>query len=382
MNIFISILLVILTAKILSKVAKRVGISSLIAEFGAGLVLGISFFHLIGPKDVELFAHFGVVLLMFLVGYESPHNKYLQKEKGKLSIIAIVGLIVTLFALFFFGMFFFGLSMLESVFFTFAFALTDVAIDARTLVSLGKLKTRIGGELMNIALIDTMVGFFLLLIAISIITASTFVELELTIGKMALFFLVILMSFRYLHNFFVFVKIHNPKVQFLVAFLLMFLLSYYGGMLQLMPVAVIGAYFAGMLIQKNKDETSEQVCASLKSIAYGIFIPIFFAWVGLSVNLNLMPKYLGKALAICGVALGVKLLIVIIVSKFEKFSWKDSLIYGVGMSARGNDNLIILLVAATIPSLTKSSELFVSALIVLIVVSLLFSSFSLKKLVK
>jgi Kef-type K+ transport system membrane component KefB len=171
-------------------------------------------------------------------------------------------------------------------------------------------------------------------------------------------------------------------VQFLIAFFIIFVISYIAGMLDLIAVGIIGAYFAGTLMQKTKDKASAEVCSSLKSVSYGIFVPIFFAWVGLSVNLNIMPSYLWQALTICGFALAVKIVAVFFVSKWENFSWKESLIYGIGTSARGNDGLVVLMIATTTPSLVKTSQLFIAALVILIVVSLIFSSISLKKLVK
>ncbi|MBW2995456.1 cation:proton antiporter [Candidatus Woesearchaeota archaeon] len=383
MNIFVSTLAIIFTAKILSKLSKKIGLSTLFAEFGAGLVLGISFFHLISPDDVQAFAHLGVILLMFLVGYETTHHhKLLSKKEGKLSVIALFGLIVTLLSLFIFGLFFFNLTFLQALFFTFAFTLTDVAVSARTLVSLGKVKSKMGSALLNIAVIDTIVGLLLFVIGVTVLTTQSILSLEIEIGKMAIFFLSILIVFRYVPSMFHNFAMKQSKVYFLVSFLLMFLLSYVGEKLELIAIAVIGAYFAGVLVKKHRTSESAEACSSLKSVAYGVFVPIFFAWVGLSIDLKLMPKYLGYALLICAVAIGIKLISIIIASRIEKSSWKESLVFGAGMSAKGADNLIILLIATTIPAFTKMPELIASALVVIVVVSIIFSSFALKKLLK
>ena len=327
MNIFVSTLIIIFTAKILSKVSKRFGLSTLVAEFGAGLILGISFFHLISPEDVQTFAHLGVILLMFLVGHETnTHHKLLSKKEGKLSIIALFGLIVTLLSLFIFGLFFFNLTITQAVFFTFAFTLTDVAVSARTLVSLGKAKSKIGNSLMDIAVIDTIVGLILLVVGVTVLTTQSILHLEIEIGKMAIFFLIILVIFRYLpslvHNF----ALKQSRVYFLLSFLLMFILSYVAEKLEMIAIAVIGAYFAGILVKKHKTSESVEACTSLKSVAYGVFIPIFFAWIGLSIDLKIMPKYLGYALLICAVAIGIKLVSIILASRIEKSSWKESLV--------------------------------------------------------
>ena len=62
------------------------------------------------------------------------------------------------------------------------------------------------------------------------------------------------------------------------------------------------------------------------------------------------------------------------------FKWNNEA-NSVVKSTRGDDNLVLLLIATTIPSIAKTSEIFISALVLLIIVSLLISSFSLKKLV-
>jgi len=171
-NFLLAIVVIVVIAKVLSELFERIGLVSLLGEFGAGLILGISGLALVHTSTVQQFAYMGVILLMFLAGYEETDIKFMLSTKRKLSFISLTGLITTLLVLFFFSKSYFGFTTVQSILFCFIFGLTDVAVGAKSLLATGKINTKIGESLLGTAVIDTVVGLVLLAASITLFTDS------------------------------------------------------------------------------------------------------------------------------------------------------------------------------------------------------------------
>jgi len=192
MNFLLALVLAVALAKFLGEIMERIGLVSTLGEYAAGLILGVSLLGIMQPHDIETFAIMGVVLLMFLAGYEETDVKFLVEHEKKLVMIALVSLLLTIGALFAFGMYFLNLSSVQALFFGFIFGLTDVAVGAKTLLSTGKLETDIGRSLLSIGVIDTIIGVILLAVAVALALATSPMALVKTIGGIGAFFVLLL----------------------------------------------------------------------------------------------------------------------------------------------------------------------------------------------
>lgn len=379
MNFLLAIVLIVILSKVLGEIFERMGMSSLLGEFSAGIILGASFLNLIRPSDVEQFAYMGVILLMFLAGYEETNIRFLMARERRISTISVVSLVITLIALFGFSRYILDLTNMQSLMFAFVFGLTDVAVSANALLLTGKIETDVGESLLGIAVIDTVVGIILLAFTVAFISTSTFTEISAVLGKMLIFFLITIFIAKYLtklvHKT---VKMHTEKMEFSVAFASIFLLAYLADELNL--AAVLGAYFAGLILQQSKDLASEHFSTTVKNIAYGFFISIFFAWVGLSTNLRMLPEYFFEAMLIAVVVIGVKVGIVMLMSLWHGSSLREAAVYGVGMSVKGADNIIVLAIALSVGVLFGEAEMFLASLFIVMVMSMIFATVGLRLL--
>lgn len=382
MNFLLAIVLVLALAKILSELTERVGLVSILGEFTAGLILGISLLNLVQAPEIKEFATMGVILLMFLAGYEETDAKYLMERKKNLSLIAAGGLLGTILVLFLIPYLFLNFSLIESLIFAFAFGLTDVAVGAKSLISTGKANTEMGESLLGVAVIDTISGIILLAIGVTLISASSFYAIGETVGGIALFFVLILAVGKFLprvikESF----KMESEKFVFSIAFVSVFLLAFIAEELHL--ASVIGAYFAGIILQKSGELEAEQFSQTMESIAYGFFVPIFFAWMGLQTDFTLIFDYLKISLLICGLSLGVKFSLTFLSSKLMGNNNKKSAIFGLGLIPKGADNLIVLAIGSSLGVLSgQTGELMSVSMVLVIVFSVLISSTLLKYFLK
>ena len=85
-GVLLCISLIILIAAILAVIARFIKQPPIIAYLAAGILVGPLFFNLINPGQfeiIQLFAHIGVALLLFIVGLSLDLR--VLKEVGKVS---------------------------------------------------------------------------------------------------------------------------------------------------------------------------------------------------------------------------------------------------------------------------------------------------------
>lgn len=102
---------------------------------------------------------------------------------------------------------------------------------------------------------------------------------------------------------------------------------------------IIGAFAAGIAIsQTGLKHTVEQ---KVEPIAYSIFVPVFFASIGLHVSFQGVPQQIGFIVVLTLAAVLTKLLGGAIGARITGFSNLSSFAVGAGMVSRGEVALII-----------------------------------------
>ena len=382
MNFLLGILLVVILAKVLSEISERMGSISLLGEFLTGLILGSSLLGLVQPSLIEEFATMGVILLIFLAGYEETDISFFLSKKKKFFTQAIIGLVITLFTIFLFSYYLLELNFRISIILAFVFGLTDISVAAKELLSTGSPDSERGKSLLEVAVVDTILGIILFAVVITLVNATTWLKVGETTFGIFLFFVLIIILWKYVPSLIKkSVEFESEKFVFSLALMIVFLLAFIAEQLHL--ASVIGAYFAGIVLQRSEDLHSREFNETIKNIGYGFFIPIFIAWMGLQINLSLLPGFMKLAFLICFVSLFVKFTITFLISRIMGNGNHESLIYGLGLMPKGADNLIVVAISSSIGILEGQIFKIVSVSLALtIIVSVVISSIGLKKLMK
>jgi Kef-type K+ transport system membrane component KefB len=133
---------------------------------------------------------------------------------------------------------------------------------------------------------------------------------------------------------------------------------------------VIGAFFGGVILSDLPIAKIEAVQKKVSGIAYGFFTPLFFAFIGLSVETEVLFTAGTFATLVIILALSGKLIGGFIGTKLVGFSSMDSLIFGIGMMPRAGVELVVIAIGKELGII--SNEVF-SAIVLMVVVSIIVS---------
>jgi len=110
--------------------------------------------------------------------------------------------------------------------------------------------------------------------------------------------------------------------------------------------ALIGAFLAGLMFARTPEKS--QIELGMTSLAYGLFVPIFFINIGLSIDLHVLQfNALWLILVVAVVSLVGKISGAAIGARLGGFPVNESLQLGTGMVARGEVSLIIAAAGST-----------------------------------
>ena len=139
--------------------------------------------------------------------------------------------------------------------------------------------------------------------------------------------------------------------------------------------AVIGAFIGGIIVSTIPIAKIKDVQDKVSGLSYGIFVPIFFAFIGLSIDPSAISTVGLFAALLIILALAGKVIGGFIGSKLSGLDSYDSLIYGVGGMPRVGVELIVISIAQSMGII--GSEVF-SAMVLMVVVSVLVTPIALK----
>ncbi len=394
----LEIAITLIMAKILNFIFEKCNQPGVVGEIVAGIILGpccIGYFsgstiNLFGttlfefnfnlntPEFKEL-AFIGIIFLLFIIGMDTNISDL--KRSGKSGILSgIFGIIIPFSLGFVIGLAF-NLSILMCMGIGAIFFASSVTISMRILSDMDKLSTRVGLTLQMAGIVNDIFGLILFSLIIGqghpvvyVLKIFIFMLFILIVG-----YLIIKYSIR---------KGITRQTTMLVlplALIICFLFAAFAEDMGL--AAIIGAFVAGLIIRKTPQ--GGMVNNYIKTIAYTMFIPLFFVWVGASFNFfnlfstsDFFPYLLFIIffilLGLLGNTLGAT-----IGSKISGLSNKESLSIGIGMMPIMGMALIIVSTEVERgifgdPSGTFSQQI-KTATILLIIVSSLITPHLLKK---
>jgi Na+:H+ antiporter len=161
---FLALLIILLTARVFAELATRLQVPSVIGELFAGVMLGPSLLGWIEPYvAIKLMAEIGIILLLFEVGLGTD-VKRLVRTGVKSLVVAVTGFVLPLLLGFALSHWVFGLDMLVSLFIGGTLTATSIGITVRVLSDLKRQQAPEGQIVLGAAVLDDMLGVVLLAI--------------------------------------------------------------------------------------------------------------------------------------------------------------------------------------------------------------------------
>lgn len=351
MQLTLSLIIIISTAKLAGYLSYRIGQPSVLGELIVGIILGpsvLNLFHQPVFSDMHLevtihhLAEIGVLLLMFLAGLDL-HISDLMKSSKVAGLSGVTGMLLPL-----------GLGTLagilltieisQAIFIGLILSATSVSISAQTLMELQVLRSRVGVSLLGAAVFDDV----LVLLSLSIFTALVIPSSNLGIATILLIILKLLLFLviASLVGIFILPKLSDlvgnlPISQGLISFTFIIILIYGWTAESVGNIAAItGAFLAGIWLSRTS--LKDQIHKGISTIAYGIFVPVFFINIGLSANARELSLESGLLLVV--------MIVVAVVGKvlgsgagayLGGLNKLEALQLGIGMTSRGEVGLIV-----------------------------------------
>ncbi len=340
----VSIAIIILSTKLLGDLTKKVSMPQVVGALLAGVLIGPTGFGIIANTDfIACTAEIGVILLMFLAGLDTDIDE-IKKNSVACMVIASVGVIVPLIggtACYYFyfepGADSFD-EILRAVFVGVVLTATSVSITVEALREMGKLEGKVGSAILGAAVIDDIIGIIVLTVVSSLKNSD--VSIGVVILKVAAYILV-MAALGFLMNKYKKIIDANLKKQRITTFVMAGCLLIAFASEEFFGVAdITGAYILGLFLSKH--EIKQEVARKISVPSYLFFSPVFFASVGLKVELEgLTGSMLIFSLLLLTVAIITKVMGCGLGAKICGFTNKEAIQVGAGMISRGEVALIV-----------------------------------------
>ena len=380
-TVLLDLALIMMFAKLMGLVARKVKAPMVVGEIIAGLIIGPCLFGLVQPSDfLNQMAEIGVILIMFSAGLETNLQE-LKKSGFQAFVIACVGVFVpmaggTLLYMAIYGFAAVGTDeFFRAVFIGSIMTATSVGITVEVLKELGFLNGRVGQTILSAAIIDDVIGIIVLTFVLGFKDPANNPAI---VSLKVVLFLVLALVLGYV-IFRVFRKIderypHTRRIP-IIAVSLCFVLAYVAE--EFFGIAdITGAYIAGIILCNVRD--AEYIDRKVSVNGYMFFAPIFFVGIGLKTNFkDIDTSMILFSVCFVAVAMLTKLIGCGLAAKMFKFGNIDCIKIGAGMMTRGEVALIITSKGLALNIIDSS---YFTAVILLIIVSSIVTPILLKYL--
>jgi Kef-type K+ transport system membrane component KefB len=343
---------ILIAARIMGEVATYFRVPSVIGEIVAGIILGPSLLGFIEAEGlIWVLAEIGIILLLFQIGLETDIGE-LVGSGAKSVVVAVAGFVLPFVSCFALSFYWFELDSMVSLLIAGTMTATSIGITMRTLSDLGRGQSREGRIILGAAVLDDIMGVLLLAILFNFITSGS-VDLAGTL-KILLFMLVFFMiapamakSISYIIHRWEMISETPGMVPTTVVSLVLFLawLSHAIGIPELLGgfatgLALSRRFFLpfGVALQADP-KFSNHVNHQMKPIIQ-LFTPIFFATVGLSLDLSSLDWgslfFWVFSISLAVVAILSKIVAALLIR--EKFARR--VVIGMSMVPRGEVGLV------------------------------------------
>ncbi|MGA8163752.1 MAG: cation:proton antiporter [Waddliaceae bacterium] len=318
-------------------------------------------------KAIRIFGDIGLILILFQVGVESKLSSLLEQMRNAL-FISVPEVVISGIAMFIPFYYFFNLSIQIALMLSIAFTATSIAISVTPWKESGYLKKTPGQLIVDLSMLDDILGILLMVITFSLLNAFSRETLMFSgIHLLSIFWIILklllLIFLAYALSVFVepklskFIKkyeIGPDPVVTIISLALIF--SAFASFLGLS--FALGSFLIGLSF--SRDPSAVRFVASYQSLE-SFFIPFFFFSIGFSISelgsISLMTVGILFVAAIIGKVVGVG-----IPSYFLKLSFPLSFLLGLGMVPRAEVALVVISYAKNvfdIPSTIYSESVFV-----------------------
>lgn len=362
-SIFLALGILLFSSFIFGKLFVFLKAPKVIGEIMGGFVLGASGLYLLFPEVIsEIFLNFkeqgkilnifyqlGLIFLMFIAGF----NTQISFEKQNLKIISALFIGATFIPIFagYFFIDYFKESFLGvkgddfsfSLVFLIAIAVTSIPVISKIFFDIGIIQTRFASVVLTTSTIQDLFLWIFLNLAIN---SATQKEISLTDNLYtAALTIALFVSVKFFANLLRKISFSISCVDFFtLSFVLLFLCVALLNTLHINPMYT--SFLVGFLIKNilHKHEELKEKMSGISNFAFSFFIPIYFALIGIQLNVIHEFSFLMFVLFIILACL-FEFLGCYIALLFIKISNISRINFAITMNARGGPGIVLASVA-------------------------------------
>jgi Kef-type K+ transport system membrane component KefB len=331
---------------------------SVAGELIAGVILGPSVLSLVTNTPViETMSELGLIFLILLISMSVDWRK-LESKAETFAWIEITKAFLIFVAVFLIG------TYIQWDFYTkvvvgLIAVLTSTAVISRTLIDLNELKSSVGEVLLSTNIMGDIFSIMIITILAGFIATSTIsVEPIFTLVLLLVGFFVVVgrIGGRMINKLTTLIQ-RNGIEELLLAFTLV--LAMLIGMIteELKLATLLGVFMTGMLLSKSSQYASAS--KKVKEVGESFFIPIFFASIGISINLWAVYSQLHFIAAFAVALIGIKWLLTTATFRMFSHSTEESVKIGSAMISLSELTVVIAAMAFSVTNPALLSMLIV-----------------------
>lgn len=376
MNILLMFAVIILATKLLDSLAIRMELPAVVGSLIAGILIGPAVFNIIQTNNaIDIFAHIGVILLMFLAGLECD-LKILRKYFKPSLIVGLLGVFVPLI-LFSLVSLLFNFTTPEALAVGLVFGATSLSITIQVLKELDYVQTKEGAVIIGAAVLDDIIVIILLNVMLNVSADGSTIKalVPLLVGNI-FFFVLIFLIHKFLMPYLVKLikEMEAPEVNMGLSLVLCLALSAFAETIGMSDI--IGAFFAGILISQT--EVAHTIEVKTNSLAQSIFAPVFFVSIGLKLTLSGLGNHIWLIIVFTLLAIASKFIGGYLGARVNGFKPMSSSIIGTSMESRGE--MALILVSLGLETGAIQAEIY-GPLVIVIIASTIIAPIMLRKLI-
>jgi len=327
-----------------SELFRKLHLPYVIALILAGIIVGPFGFDIIEPDAVVVFlSSVGVLFLMFIAGSEIT-SKTLKETSKSIAFLALLNSVVP----FFVGMgiaLFFGFNIPTALILGVTFMSSSVAVIIPSLQSQGLVNTKLGRSIITSTVFEDFGSLLLVGFILQAFKPQSAIPLFAYIPVVLLFIALLKIIIPRLEESYHADKtgqdLFESKLRFTFVVLLASVLLF-----EVLGMhAIVAGFVIGLLLS---DSIQGKIRDKIRTISYGIFIPVFFFMIGVQTDLSVFVLPQSVTFTVC-VVFGL------VISKSVS-GWVGGVISG--FSKRES----ILIAFSTIPQLSTTLAVAYSAL--------------------
>ncbi len=292
-SILFELLLMLLLGKVLGDIVMRLGFSPLIGQMIAGIVLGPMALNAVGVTwQLDELSNLGVIFMMFLMGLSVDFEKLMQENVYKASFISICGGLLTFLAATIVTVLL-GFELNTAILVGIAFISTSTAIGFMVLNELGDKYSNVFKTIMAVGTTDDIFAILAFALFNSyILGGGVDIKYDVTLFLCALGFILFVLWFgRPISEKLIRWAVGSSSEASVVsiAIAIMFLVSFLGDNPYIRVAAVTGAFLAGTILARSPF-SYKIITPKIEAISEGFFIPLFFVYTGVRINIDQMVR--------------------------------------------------------------------------------------------